>query len=77
MTAQEKAKELIDKFGKVNVYISIEPRDIECSAKDLDSNTSKQCALIAVDEILNTRAVRKDEWSDDYWQQVKEEIEKL
>ncbi len=74
MTPQEKAKELIDKFGKVNVYISIEPRDIECSAKDLDSNTSKQCALIAVDEIYSNNT---DESKNDYWIEVKQEIEKL
>ncbi len=83
MTAQEKAKELIDKFGKVNVYISIEPRDIECSAKDLDSNTSKQCALIAVDEIISFIIISTSQsglirdFQKDYWQQVKQEIEKL
>jgi len=37
----------------------------------------KQCALIAVDEILNINSVDKDEDLSDFWQEVKHEIEKL
>ncbi len=37
----------------------------------------KQCALIAVDEILSINSVDKDEDLSNYWQEVKEEIEKL
>jgi hypothetical protein len=38
----------------------------------------KQCALIAVDEIINVTAGLKG-WIDgfQYWEEVKEEIEKL
>jgi hypothetical protein len=36
---------------------------------------AKQCALIAVDEILNAHLFDLDE--KEYWQQVKTEIEKL
>lgn len=35
---------------------------------------SKKCALISVDELINY----SDEWDDsDYWQEVKNEINKL
>ena len=37
----------------------------------------KQCALIAVDEILSINSVDKDEDLSNYWEQVKQEIEKL
>ncbi len=54
-------------------------------AKDLVGKFSiafiaKQCALIAVDEILNTieYSSQADELSKiSYWEEVKEEIEKL
>jgi hypothetical protein len=40
-------------------------------------NEAKQCALIAVDEILKAlpEDYQNDIWS--YWQEVKQEIEKL
>ena len=41
-----------------------------------DDKKAKQCALIAVDEIINA-GKDVDEFSDSYWQQVKQEIEKL
>ena len=38
----------------------------------------KQCALIAVDEILfNDGFTRFDQHLTDYWQEVKQELEKL
>jgi hypothetical protein len=69
MIPQEKAKELLDKFSAVPL---------------LDSYEAKQCALVAVDEIL-------DELSEivmvtsskyiikhiNYYQEVKQEIKKL
>lgn len=63
MTAKEKAKELVqkmklatDEFGYININME----------------RHKQCALIAVDEVLN-----KDGYNNDYWQEVKQEIKKL
>ena len=55
MTPKEKAAELVDKFKKVELYHSMEPTDFDCEIKDISSAsfTAKQCALIAVDEILN------------------------
>ena len=58
MTPKEKAKELVDKFIQTNG----------------NAFFAKQCALIAVDEIINY----SEEWDDsEYWQEVKQEIEKL
>jgi hypothetical protein len=75
MTAKEKAEELIRRFYSIGA--------IEC----------KQCALIAVDEILNSNphiyieiggSDCRGDWSYKeaqsnqlYWQEVKQEIEKL
>ena len=40
---------------------------------DLDYDQAQQCALIAVDEILKTNPYK----ARNYWQEVKQEIEKL
>jgi hypothetical protein len=80
MTPKEKAEELFNKFNKVEIYISIEPRDIECEIKHTQGNTTKQCALIAVDEILSMGIMSDSgDWrmAKSYWQEVKQEIEKL
>jgi hypothetical protein len=75
MKAKDKAKELVDKY--INLYpsyIVMFPGDIDKAEKDI-----KQCALIAVDEILDASLYYFDELSPYviYWQQVKQEIEKL
>jgi hypothetical protein len=70
MTAQEKAQELVDKFNyESKHYIMLD---------------AKQCALIAVDEIIKEcckSSEKKDaKYQDErinYWQQVKHEIENL
>jgi hypothetical protein len=59
-TPREKAVELIYKFGMENQYYE----------------RTKQCALIAVDEILNVLNVI-DNFEMIYWEEVKQEIEKL
>lgn len=79
MTPKEKAKELVDKFR------------IHQPVWELKED-AKQCALIAVDEILNCPAMNDCEqvkYSDGsyareyyevpnkYWSKVKQEIEKL
>jgi hypothetical protein len=82
MEAKEKAKELVNKYmglnsGKLSDYSRIE------------FPTAKQCALIAIDEIL--KAFYLNTGSDivgnhvinfairesNYWEEVKKEIEKL
>ena len=63
MTIKEKAKELFDKFNKPDTthypYV----------------NNAQQCALIAVDEIL--QQILWDKAAVKYWNEVKQEIEKL
>jgi hypothetical protein len=62
MTPQDKAKELVDKFTVVGLQ---------------QRNEGIQCALIAVEVILIINSVDKDEDLSNYWEQVKQEIEKL
>ena len=69
MTPKEKAQELIHKFAKPIDGLHKYPMCYE---------TSKQCALIAVDEILNNNKILfEDVLNDYYWEEVKQEIEKL
>jgi len=81
MTPTEKAIELVDKFKQVELYDSMEPTDLDCKIQDITSSsfTAKQCALIAVNEILKDReeidGMRVI--NDPYWLEVKQEIEKL
>ena len=91
MTPQEKAQELVDKYYQLAE--SIEWTDKQTSLKaekfndELGSDVlkywnelSKQSALIAVDEIINTieYSSQADELSKvNYWQEIKQEIEKL
>ena len=61
MDAKEKAKELVDKFDNTMEFST-------------PQRFAKQCALIAVDEILSAIGFSV---MDEYWQEVKQEIEKL
>jgi hypothetical protein len=58
MTPKEKAEELVEKFR---------------ISKAITESYAKQCALIAVDEILKTNPYK----ARNYWQEVKTEIELL
>ena len=60
MTPKEKAKEVFYKFFELG----------------LDVKSAKQCALIAVDEILNL-CWNGNEIGIKYWKEVKQEIEAL
>ena len=65
MTPKEKAIDLVNKY--LQVY-------------DGRVSFAKHCALIAVDEILQMGIMAQSgEWNmaKEYWQQVKQEIEKL
>ena len=78
MTPKEKAKELIREFKKYAYYPKT--KDDELFVKELKEN-AKQCALIAVDEIIKeTKLHDKTIYQHGrtfYWQEVKQEIEKL
>ena len=70
MTPKEKAKELVKKMYEVR----------SGSVSMITLHFAKQCALIAVDEILNTieYSSQADELSKiSYWEKVKNEINKL
>ena len=76
MTPKEKAKELVDKYS---TYVVMWTGGVEVERQNV-----KQCALIAVDEILEY--IPKFEYGQgektttteyDYLQEVKQEIEKL
>jgi len=68
MTPKEKAIELIDKFENETYSL-------------IQGQLSKQCALIAVEEILKAVDNPDEKYSMkdsvDYWQEVKQEIENL
>ena len=68
MTPKDKAEELI-------VKMSTHDRDIHPHCTHY---IAKQCALIAVDEVL--KFIHTDAFSytsEEYWQEVKQELEKL
>jgi hypothetical protein len=75
MTTKDKAKELIENFLN-----NIEDRT---GTFLLSNYSAKQCALIAVDEIIKELVDYKfnndmdDQHSINYWQEVKTEIKKL
>ncbi len=62
MEAKEKAKELVEKYDQTFTYLE-------------SKNKAKQCAIIAVDEILNLDYFSEE--GREYWQEIKNEIEKL
>ena len=70
MTPKEKAKELWNKF----FYAQLTEGDFT-----LDGEIAYKCALIAIDEIINCtkNGLGVTVYSKEYWEEVKQEIEKL
>lgn len=71
MTPKEKAKELVLKFRQ------LPPSSPYTGVGD---GEAKQCALIAVDEIINSVVITDLTTAENqfiYWQEVKQEIQKL
>ena len=75
ISPQEKAKELVNKYiphiagaDRYNSTLGI-----------YDKHISKQCALIAVDEIISIKLLwfQKDTEHLDFWKEVKEELLKM
>jgi len=82
MTPKEKAEKLIGKFKPLCVNVKhtgiLDGLATVMNDDFINLIASKQCALIAVDEIINS--VDNEHVSDifnDYWEEVKQEIEKL
>ena len=76
MTPKEKAKELVEKFY---YYANLTERQAY-QGRTEDYN-AKQCALICVGEMIKELEGDWDDWmhepKDKYWQEVKQEINKL
>ena len=81
MTPKEKAKDLVDKF-----LPQIRGADrYNYNLESMNVFNAKQCALIAVDEILNIPNIEgssnghmvDEGYAKVYWQKVKTEIENL
>jgi len=76
MTPKEKAKELIDKFqSRIKEYPS------EIYEDDIEFQTARQCALVAVDEIIKSNPVTEQGSvfvrNFLYWESVKEQLNKI
>ena len=77
MTPKEKAKELVDKFFEYSYRVKW---DIDKNKWEHNFDQSKQCALIAVEEIKEAifwHPFESPNFQLEYWQEVKQEIEKL
>lgn len=61
MTPKEKAEELYLKYYGIPLYVK----------------TIKQCCHILIDEILQADEFMMTEKQEEFWEQVKQEIEKL
>jgi hypothetical protein len=76
MTPEEKANELMSK------YVGISLSQVDQLVDGIRIRLAKECALIAVDEIdkaidFDWMEIQNLDRQHDYWQQVREEIEKL
>ena len=67
MSPKEKAIELIEKF-RLNVT--------DYGGSGMNIFKAKQCALIAIEEVINSMTVATSVYLP-FWQEVKTEIEKL
>lgn len=87
MTPKEKTKELVNKYGSIVLGENIYGEPFTMAQENLQE--AKQCALIAVDEILkNGSLINQSELYKankikptpiykEYWKQVKKEIKNL
>jgi len=72
MTPKERALELVNKFGKIKLGLTEKGEPYLMAQESFIE--AKQCALISVDEIISDNA---SIYSQQYWNEVKQEIEKL
>jgi hypothetical protein len=73
MTPKEKAISLVDSYRMILMN-----EDTECGEEILCTVIAKQCALIAVDELIKEERKTDDYYEiGSYWRQVKKEIKKL
>jgi hypothetical protein len=72
MTPKLKAEDLINSYRMILMN-----EDTDCGEEILCTLIAKQCALIAVNEILAADMFMMTEEQEKYWEQVKTEIENL
>ncbi len=83
MTPKEKAEELFKKFLDATLAYDCGDHTAEGINNSIlvMVREAKQCALIAVDEVMNNPYNHQMDLSeklhDEFWEQVKEEIQKL
>ncbi len=71
MTPKEKAIELIEKYRDVSISF-VDSIEGTCDMR-MNNEDAKECALIAVDEIIDECRAGMD-W---FWEEVKQEIQNL
>ena len=77
MTPKEKAEYLREKMSD-QTYTFQEYAGANMSTEIVGYEAGKKCAMAAVDEILNNDGFTKfDDNLTEYWQEVKQELEKL
>lgn len=72
MTPQEKADNLVNQYR-----IVLMNEDTECGNEILCSRIAKDCALIMINELLSNSTFLLSNGESYYWNQVKQELEKL
>ena len=76
MTPKEKALSLLDKMEK-QTYSYQEYAGANSSIAEIGYEAGKKCALITVNEILESFIIRLTPDQLKYWEAVKQELEKL
>ena len=76
MTPKEKALSLLDKMEK-QTYSYQEYAGANSSIAEIGYEAGKKCALITVNEILESFIERLTPYQLKYWLEVKQELEKL
>lgn len=76
MEPKEKALSLLDKMEK-QTYSYQEYAGANSSIAEIGYEAGKKCALITVNEILESFIIRLTPDQLKYWEEVKQELEKL
>ena len=83
MTPKEKAEDLVDEmYNSPHCGVKHFRNNHYCECSEISYFQAKQCALIAVDEVLKYQpydvyTIEQCNNVNNYWNEVKQEIEKL
>lgn len=75
MTPKEKARELVEKYKNISIDF-IDSIEGTCDMY-INNEDAKECALIAVNEIIDYLIINGFSTQIEYWQKVRNEIETL